>query len=116
MANYVLDYYPRYDRATPEPIKNMLKVLSEKHYPKHYNDKSGLIEFNDEEHDYLKEGIAEISDELLKKSPKISFFQKMNPKWSEGAELPCLGLIQFRLLLYNPYKMMMKMIKKYIRK
>lgn len=106
MANNFINYYPRFDKATPEKESQIIAAFSKTLYPKYYNHEKGLIEFPYESA-RLKNGVAPISDQDLQ-HPKISFFQTKNPEWESGTELPCIGEMSFaqfgRSFLKTVYK------------
>jgi len=111
LANNFLDYYPRYDKVTPKEESSLIASLSEKFYPGKFNIDSGVIEFEANEHEHLKEYIAPITDELMKKYPKIKFFNSKNPGWKKGDELACIGEVNPLLGIVHPWKIFKKIIK-----
>lgn len=110
LANNFINYYPRFDKDTPIEHQNLLKELSNKLYPNKYNEKTGVIEFGQGEHEKLKETVAPITDELKQKYPKIKFFEEKNPNWKIGYELSCIGEVDPKLALIHPLKLIKKMI------
>jgi hypothetical protein len=89
MANNFYDYYPRYDREHDPRISELTKLFCHSLFPGVYNENTGLLLFG-EEYQKLKENVAEIDDEMKRKHPKIAYFEKLNPTWRDGTELPCL--------------------------
>lgn len=112
LANNFLNYYPRYDKKTPEEHRSLIEGLSEKLYPGKFNRDTGVIEFQAEEHEHLKDSIAEITDELKEKYPKIRFFGERNPEWKKGNELACVGEVDPLLGIVHPLKLVKKLFKK----
>lgn len=112
LANNFINYYPRYDRETPREHQSLIEELSEKLYPGKYNKQTGVIEFNAEEHEHLRETIAPITHELMEKYPKIKFFQSKNPDWKKGCELACIGEVDPLLGIVHPIKLVRKIFKK----
>jgi hypothetical protein len=112
LANNFINYYPRYDKETPTTHKELLKGLSEKLYPNHYNAKTGVIEFATGEHEKLKDSIAPITNELKEKYPKVKFFESKNPEWKKGYELSCIGEVSPVLAIIHPLKLVKKIILK----
>ena len=45
-----------------------------------------------------KEGVAEIDEGMILGNEKYPFFEKCNPQWRRGTELPCVGVIDWALL------------------
>ena len=111
LANNFLNYYPRYDRETPQEHDSLLQSLSNKFYPGKYNSKTGVIEFSPEEHERLRDTIAPITNELMDKYPKIKFFQAKNPNWIKGCELACIGEVNPLLGIVHPIKLVRKIFK-----
>lgn len=112
LANNFINYYPRYDQATPPEYKGLLTGLSEMLYPGHFNAEKGVIEFPDGAHEKLKESIAPITEELKLKYPKIKFFEEQNQNWKIGYELSCIGEVDPFLALVHPLKLARKMFFK----
>ena len=101
MANNWLYYYPRYDKKNDEKRKNIVKTFSDHLFEGVYDEKTGLLKFGDG-YQKLKEDVAEITDEMKKKYPKIAFFEKVNPTWRQGTELPCIGDLDWFTILWRP--------------
>ncbi|PKN52687.1 MAG: hypothetical protein CVU55_05505 [Deltaproteobacteria bacterium HGW-Deltaproteobacteria-13] len=101
MANNWDSYYPKYDKTEDEKRKSIVKTFSNHLFEGVYDEKTGLLKFGDN-YQKLKEDIAEITEEMKEKYPKISFFEQVNPTWREGTELPCLADISWSFLLWRP--------------
>jgi len=101
MANNWLHYYPRYDKKEDEKRKSLVKIFSNHFFPGAYDEKTGLLKFG-EGYQCLKEGVAEITDGMRKKYPKIAFFEQVNPTWRQGTELPCIGDLDWFTLIWRP--------------
>ena len=101
MANNWLHYYPRYDKDEDEKRKTIVKIFSNHFFEGFYDEQTGLLKFGND-YQRLKEDVAEITEEMKVKYPKISFFEEVNPTWREGTELPCLGDISWTFLLWRP--------------
>ena len=89
----------------------MIASLSEKFYPGKFNSQTGVIEFEANEHEHLKESIAPITNELMEKYPKIKFFNFQNPGWRKGDELACIGEVDPLLGIIHPFKILKKLLK-----
>lgn len=111
LANNFLQYYPRFDKETPQSQKNLIEALSERFYPGKFNPKTGVIEFGINEHEHLKESIAPITRDLMDRYPKIKFFNSHNPEWKNGNELACIGEVDPLLSIVHPIKIMRKMLR-----
>ena len=110
MANNWLHYYPRYDRKDDEKRKSIVKTFSDHFFEGFYDEKTGLLKFGDG-YQRLKEDVAEITDEMKIKYPKIAFFEQVNPTWREGTELPCIGDLDWFTLLWRPIPFGLRKIK-----
>ncbi len=113
MANNWRNYYPRYDRQNDEKRKKIVKIFSNHFFEGYYDEKSGLLKFG-EGYQKLKENVAEITDELREKYPKIAFFEEVNPTWREGTELPCIGDLDWFTLIWRPIPFAMRKLKNMI--
>lgn len=111
LANNFLQYYPRYDRQTPIEHSELIQALSEKFYPGKFNSATGVIEFEANEHEHLRESIAPITQDLLDRYPKINFFNSTNPGWKKGDELACIGEVDPLLGVVHPFKIMRKILR-----
>jgi len=112
LANNFINYYPRFDKETPNTYEALLQGLSERIYPGKFNKQTGVIEFLDGEHEKLKSTIAPITSELELKYPKIAFFKKQNSNWERGDELACIGKVDLKLGLLHPLKLLRKNLLK----
>ena len=101
MANNWANYYPRYDKNDDEKRKSIVKTFSNHFFEGYYDEDTGLLKFGDD-YQRLKEDVAEITEDMKKKYPKISFFEEVNPTWREGTELPCIGDISWSFILWRP--------------
>ncbi len=72
-----------------------------------------LLDFG-EQYVRLKETVAESTPELAAANEHIAYFEKMNPSWRRGTEMPCLGSIDMGSALYSFYARPMKWIRKNI--
>ncbi len=96
MANNFTDYYPRFNKPTPEDKKTLMNRFYSLLYPGEYDAASGLIH-PQEAACHLKTGVANISASLVETNPKIAFFQSANPGWQQGLELACLARMTLRM-------------------
>ena len=101
MANNWANYYPRYDKKDDSKRQSIVKTFSNYLFADAYDEGTGLLRFG-EGYQRLKEDVAEITEEMKEKYPKISFFEEVNPTWREGTELPCIGDISWSFLLWRP--------------
>jgi hypothetical protein len=107
------DYYPRYGKKDDDKRKSIVKVFSNHLFQGFYDEQTGLLKFGDG-YQRLKEDVAEITDEMKNKYPKISFFEKANPTWKDGTELPCLADISWSVVLYLPIAFTLRKLRNMI--
>lgn len=107
MANNFSEHYPRFERATPVIKKAIMDAFYAELYPGNYDPKTGLIKYSDNP-EYLKTGVAGISNGLLASNRRIAFFQKANPQWMRGVELACIA----RMSLFMPFYYALKVLAK----
>lgn len=81
------EFYPRYDRSTPDEIKQLMDALGERKYPQEYDPVTGVVRFD--KPSALKEGIAAITPGRLQ-DPHVAFFAKVNTGHVWGDELVCI--------------------------
>jgi len=87
MPRYFYNFYPKYDSEITEFEKKVLDTLAFKKFGSAYEPKTGIvrIQFNY----YLKNGVGQITEDLLKDS-NIKYFKNKNPNYIKGEELACL--------------------------
>lgn len=110
MANNWLFYYPRHDKPEDEKRKAILMAFSNHLFKGSYDERTGLLKFGDD-YQRLKEDVADITDEMKRKSPKIAFFEQINPTWRQGTELPCIGDIDWFSLIWRPIPFGLRKLK-----
>jgi len=115
MANNWLHYYPRYDKKSDEKRKSIVKEFSNHFFEGFYDEETGLLKFG-EGYQRLKEDVAEITEEMKSKYPKIAFFEQANPTWREGTELPCIGDLDWFTLMWRPIPFGLRKIKNMVLK
>lgn len=81
------EFHPRFDRATPPPLRELMDSLGYRKFPDEYDGASGVVRFR--EPSPLKEGIADITAKRLA-DPHVAFFERVNPGHVRGDELVCL--------------------------
>lgn len=85
------EWYPRYDRETPEEIRNVMDMFGAYKYPDQYDGSLGLI-IASSEAEVLRVGVAEAHEGRLK-DPHIQYFVQRNPDHIRGNELVCVAEI-----------------------
>jgi len=86
---YFKEFFPRFDKETPEFEGLLMEVLAERKFPHHYLPELGILRFDDDK-DRLKPELAEVN-ELRKKDPHVAFFPDRNPGYVNGDELVCVA-------------------------
>jgi hypothetical protein len=100
------DFYPRYDKATPETIKHVMDTFANSKYPGNYSSEKGVISFEGQK-EYLKRGVGDIRDQKLK-DPHVEFFVKKNPFYLIGDELVCLAELTQENFKPAAYRMILR--------
>ena len=109
MANNFSTHYPRYEKETPEQMKQIMDNFSQTLYPNEYDKKLGLIKFSGTtKKDCLKNGITPIDKRLLLENSRISFFVQKNPDWDKGDELACIARMTLFMPIFYQSKYIMK--------
>jgi hypothetical protein len=81
------EFYPCYDKATPNHISSLINFLSHQCFGTNYDEKAGVVRFP---HPHiLRDGLRGIPEERLQ-DPHIKFFEQQNPGHLQGDELVCL--------------------------
>jgi hypothetical protein len=112
MTNNCYKYYPNVAGNQAEYVE-ITKAYCNQLFPEYFDDKSMLLNFG-EQYVRLKETVAEITPELAAANPHIAYFEKMNPTWRRGTEMPCLGSIDVGSAIYSLYARPMKWIRKHV--
>lgn len=93
LANNYYSYYPHPEHDNSN-LESYVKAYCEQLFPEYYNSNTGLLDFG-ENYQALNSDVAPITDEMRAKSNKIAFFEKRNPTWVKGTELPCIGRVDW---------------------
>jgi len=88
------EWYPRYDRRTPEEIKNVMDAFGRHKYPEQYDAFSNLIVALPGA-EALKAGVAEAHEGRLR-DPHIQYFVEKNPNHTKGDELVCIAEVNVK--------------------
>ena len=105
-------HYPRFDTfasdkitKTSEQLKFVVAEYCMQLFPKAFDRETMLLDFGNE-YQHLRDNIAEITPEMRANCEKIDFFERTNPNWRSGVELPCVGEISFHMLASFVVKML----------
>jgi len=87
LSVYFNEFFPRYDRPTPEGVGRMIDHLSTERFGSCYDRETGVVRF--EHPSVLRPSLQAIPDARMA-NPHIAFFARANPGHVRGAELVCL--------------------------
>ena len=114
LTNNFYNYYPnvnggdaRYRRVTEAYCKAL--------FPEAFDRERMLLDFGNE-YVRLKGDVAEITPELKAANPHIAFFEKINPEWRRGTEVPCVGSCDYESVLRSCIDMPLKWVRKHLLK
>lgn len=96
LTNNFPKHYPRHDRNNLK-LESIVDDYCQKLYPNAYNKTHRLLDFGDG-YQYLKDDVAAITQEMKDSHPDIRHFEKLNPSWREGTELPCVGEVSVNMI------------------
>ena len=102
LAKNFVNYYPRHDAPADPKLARLVQAYSEKLFPGKYDKQRGILDFGDGAQ-RLRGDVAPITSEMRLGDPVINFFERRNPGWTRGHELPCVAEISISLL--KPYLM-----------
>jgi hypothetical protein len=112
MTNNFYNYYPNVN-GKDDKYKRITQAYCSALFPEAFDSKNMLLDFG---HDYvrLKEDVAGITPELKAANPHIAFFDKVNPTWHRGTEVPCLAACDYESLFRSIVDVPWKWVKKHI--
>ena len=87
------EFYPRFDRSTPDWAQELLEALGRKMFLDQYDAGRGIV-IAAPEKERLRPELARIEPARLA-DPHIQFFLDHNPGYAEGDELCCLAPLTF---------------------
>ena len=86
------EFYPRYDKATPGIMKNLMFEFATHIYGPHFKSEKGIINFG-RNSTPLRNRLAKVDSSRLK-DPHVVFFLERNPGYVIGEELVCITEIK----------------------
>ena len=86
---YFNEFHPSYESGIPDDVLALMRSLASSRFGDAYDPGKGIVSFGGS-HQFVKAGIADITDELLK-DPNVRFFSEANPGYERGDELVCLA-------------------------
>ena len=103
LAKNFASYYPRHDRPDDPKapkFRGIVQAYSQKLFPGKYDPARGILDFGAGAQ-RLREDVAPITPAMRQENPAIDYFERRNPGWRQGHELPCVAEISISLL--RPY-------------
>ena len=110
LANNFHNYYPN-PEGKDQRLAPLVDAYCQSLFSDYYCNQRRLLDFG-EGYTHLKSDVAGISDEMRLANEKIQFFEKQNPSWQRGTELPCIGQINLKLLVSYPFQLWQKKRRK----
>lgn len=86
---YFHEFFPRYDRETPNWAKQIIDTCGQRKFPRTYDAETGLV-VAPSDGCRLREGVATVTDQRLS-DPHVKFFLDRNPGHASGNELCCIA-------------------------
>jgi len=97
LTNNFHQFYPCH-KVHNEKLESIVDEYCTQLYPLAYCQQSRLLNFGDE-YQNLRDGVAGITPEMKERNQDIRHFEKLNPTWEKGTELPCAGEVTISMLL-----------------
>jgi len=96
MARNSPEYWPRYDRKTPQKIQNLIDSMASKKFGKAWNPQTGLMqpEMCEAVFDHP---LAQFTTKTLA-IPEVRFLMEKNPTLSIGTEMVCIAPLTFNFI------------------
>lgn len=110
MANNFYNYYPN-SASHCERLEGLVDNYCDQLFKPYYCSNKRILDFG-EGYTHLKSNVATISDEMRAQNDKIHFFEKRNPSWERGTELPCIGEVSYALIFKYPFALLGKLRRK----
>ena len=88
MARNFPDFHPRRDHPNPA-MAEMVRSYCEAMFPGKLDVDTMLLHFGDDAN-RLKPDVADITEDM-RSDPDIRHFERLNPTWTRGTELPCIA-------------------------
>ena len=91
LPTFFVNYYPAYDKATPEVIRELINLLGEQRFPGSFDKLKGIIKAKPNAQSLKKE----FQPEFRLTNNIDVFFQEANPGYHKGDELLCLTKLSY---------------------
>jgi hypothetical protein len=112
MTNNFYNYYPNV-KGHDEKYRAITEAYCTQLFPEAFHKENMLLDFG-EDYVRLKGEVAGITPELKSANPHIAFFEKVNPSWRRGTEVPCLAACDYESLFRSIVDVPWKWVKKHI--
>lgn len=83
------EYYPNPQGKYPH-LRRIVEAYSEQLFPGTLDRQAMVLDFGFD-YNHLKDNVTPITPEMRRREPDIAFFERCNPDWERGTELPCVG-------------------------
>ncbi len=112
LTNNFYNYYPNVN-GKDEKYRRITEQYCEQLFPEYFDKDKMLLDFG-QSYVRLKGDVAQITPELKATSKHIAFFEKVNPSWRRGTEVPCIGACDYESLFRSIVDVPWKWIKKHM--
>ncbi|MDJ0766900.1 MAG: hypothetical protein QNJ97_28255 [Myxococcota bacterium] len=96
IANNLANHYPHYQRHDRkiQKLKDICHMVAKHMYGDKFDPETGLVDFGfGDKNQTIKSNVAPVTEEMLKKYPKIAFYESLNPDNQKGIEMACIGAL-----------------------
>lgn len=83
------EHYPKRGEDNPR-LKELVVAYCEALFPGRLDHAAMTLDFGDNAN-CLRHDVAGIDEALRAREPDVAFFERLNPNWQRGTELPCIG-------------------------
>jgi hypothetical protein len=88
LSAFSVDFYPRWDRPTPDPELEIMRMLAKQRFGRAFDEARGVIHYP-VSRGHLRAELASVG-ELERRRDDVRFFLERNPDYAQGDELVCL--------------------------
>lgn len=110
MARSTAKYYPNFKAKTPQFEQGLINLITKQQFGEQFNEKTGLVEFNQKNEGVFKVDFAPIDEKALE-IDEIKYFAKKNPEYAKGVELSCVAQIGVETFFFVVDKILKKKVK-----
>lgn len=112
MTNNFYNYYPNVN-GKDDQYRRITDAYCQQLFPEAFDREKMLLDFG-ESYVRLKGDVASITPDLVSANPHIAFFEKVNPSWRRGTEVPCLAACDYESVFRSMIDVPWKWIKKHV--